>query len=404
MEVCESVSNASNIQKRARSLETAPQFDGFSKVVISVSEDVQYEAGTETGRTLTLESPWATQKIAEDILAKVRGFQYQPYDASGALLDPAAELGDGVTVSGIYSGIYSQSLTFGPGYCADIAAPSDEEIDHEYPYVPPKDRAVARSFRNVKSELNIQAGLIVAEVEERKSDVETLNSLLEIQAGEISAKVSKTGGSSQSFGWKLLDDSWTVDANGKTVFQITKDGAEVKGTIIAVEGFIGDLEIKDGSISYNNQTWGGTNSKGLYVGPSGIQLGNKFSVDDRGYLRAENGEFNGWVRAGRIDYGGDAGYFDGSGLANGSVYGGSGGKIGGGSISTFNTTGGINTSLGYADWSRGCLNGSNTAPNVKADVLTVDGNFFYKGNLIRKNTATVTTPSGPKTLNYLSWG
>lgn len=393
-----------SVAQNAASITTGKKYGGYSKVILHVADDVAYTVGDDTGLTMEYTMPFGTPEMAKNILETITGYQHKAFDAKDVILDPAAQLGDALDVNGVHGGIFDLRSKFGQMFHADASAPEIKQIDQTHKYKSSQERQVERDFISVYAKLSIQADQITAEVEARKSDVETINAQLTVQAGEISAKVSKTGGNSQSFGWKLLDDSWTVDANGQTVFQVTEDGAEVKGKIIAVEGFIGDLEIKDGSISYNNQTWGGTNSKGLYVGPSGIQLGNKFSVDDRGYLRAENGEFNGWVRAGRIDYGGDAGYFDGSGLADGSVYGGSGGKIGGGSISTFNTTGGINTSLGYADWSRGCLNGSNTAPNVKADVLTVDGNFFYKGNLIRKNTATVTTPSGPKTLNYLSWG
>ena len=46
------------------SFDKAEQFDGFSKVVIIVSDEIEYSAGTDTGRTLTLNCPWGTQEIA----------------------------------------------------------------------------------------------------------------------------------------------------------------------------------------------------------------------------------------------------------------------------------------------------------------------------------------------------
>lgn len=125
--------------------------------------------------------------------------------------------------------------------------------------------------------------------------------------------MTKTGGSSSSFGWELLDDSWKVKANNTTVFQITKSGAEVRGKITALSGKIGGFDIQSDYLSYNNQVWNGTNSRGIYIGVNGIQCGpeaNGVQITPTGNLYAENGYFRGSVSAGRIDYGGDDGYLD----------------------------------------------------------------------------------------------
>ena len=398
------MSNSVNILRNMVSFDKAEQFDGFSKVVIIVSDEIEYSAGTDTGRTLTLNCPWGTQEIANNILQSIKGFQYQPMTAENALVDPSIEIGDGISANGVYSGVYSLETKFNSTLPTTVSAPADEELYEEHTYVPKTEREVTRKFLDFQSQFKIQDGKISAEVEERKSDTKSIRATLEVQAGQITAKVNKNDGSSSTFGWALETASWRIFSGSNTVLKADKNGLEVKGVIRATSGEIGGFDIMSNYLSYNGQTWGGTNTTGAYIGQSGIQLGKNFKVDMNGNLTASSGTFSGNVYAGNIQYGGSAGYFSGSGLSSGSVYGGSGGKISGGSISTFNTTGGINTSLGYADWSRGCLNGSNAAPNVKADVLTVDGNFFYKGNLIRKNTATVTTPRGPKTLNYLSWG
>ena len=104
-----------------------------------------------------------------------------------------------------------------------------------------------------------------------------------------------------------------------------KSGLSVTGKITATSGVIGGLTIKDGYLSTNGQTWGGTNTNGIYFGPNGIQLGKYFTVDSSGNLTAYSGKFLGTVQAGSIDYGGNAGYFDGAGLASFSV---GGGQIG----------------------------------------------------------------------------
>lgn len=362
-----------NLRSNAASFSTSPEFQPYSKVIIQVTEELSYTAGNDTGRTMTLSTPWGTQQMAENILASLSNFQYQPYEAGQALTHPAVELGDGVTIKGIYSGIYTDDTTFGPLYYADISAPEDEEIDHEYPYEPPEDRKVTRDVKGLKASLKITAEAIVAETEARTEADEKINSQLSIQADEISAKVSKTGGDASSFGWVLDESSWTIKAGSSTILKATKDGLEVKGKITATSGTIGGFTINKDYISYNNQTWGGTNTRGIYIGPSGIQLGKNFKVDSNGNLTAASGSFTGTVQAGKIQYGGSNGTFDGYGLTGGTVTGGWGGAIGGGTITTANTAGGINASLGYADFANGVFNGWNTAGYVKASY----GYFTY---------------------------
>ena len=386
------MSNVTYVGRQITSFDSAPEFDGYTKVVMTVSEDVEYSAGVDTGRTLTPECPWGTQAMADNILESIRGFKYQPYTATDAILDPAAELGDGITANNVYGGIYTMSTRFGPQCRATVSAPSEEELDHEYPYVPKQERKTTRKLYQLSSELTVQAGLISAEVSERKSDVESINGKLTVQAREISAKVNRTGGSSSSFGWVLDDSSWTIRANSRDVLKATKNGLEVYGKITATSGKIGGFDIQSNYLSYNNQTWGGTNTTGIYVGPSGIQLGKNFKVDASGNLTAASGTFSGYVRAGSIQYGGSNGTLSGAALKAGSVYGGSGGKIAGNSLSTFNLTGGINTSLGYADYSHGVFSGWNTAYAMMVQELIVTQALYvpYSGMSKKVSIETLT--------------
>lgn len=319
------MSDVINVRRALMSLEKQETFSGYSKVVIAVSDDLEYSAGADTGRIMRLECPWGTQKMANDILAKVRGFQYQPYAASDALLDPAAELGDGFSAGNVYGGIYKKDVSHGPLYTANVSAPGGEKINYKYEYKSPTTRKIERQHKEVKASLAVMADQILAEVEARESDTKSLTAALNIQAGEISAKVDRKGGDNASFGWSLTADGWTLTSNGAAVLKADKSGLSVTGKITATSGVIGGLTIKDGYLSTNGQTWGGTNTNGIYFGPNGIQLGKYFKVDSGGNLTAYSGKFLGTVQAGSIDYGGSAGYFDGAGLASFSV---GGGQIG----------------------------------------------------------------------------
>lgn len=319
------MSDVINVRRALMSLEKQETFSGYSKVVIAVSDDLEYFAGADTGRIMRLECPWGTQKMANDILAKVRGFQYQPYAASDALLDPAAELGDGFSAGNVYGGIYKKDVSHGPLYTANVSAPGGEKINYKYEYKSPTTRKIERQHKEVKASLAVMADQILAEVKARESDTGSLTAALNIQAGKISAKVDRKGGDNASFGWSLTADGWTLTSNGGTVLKADKSGLSVTGKITATSGIIGGLTIKDGYLSTNGQTWGGTNTNGIYFGPNGIQLGKYFKVDSGGNLTAYSGKFLGTVQAGNIDYGGSAGYFDGAGLASFSV---GGGQIG----------------------------------------------------------------------------
>ena len=384
------MSDVINVRKSLSSLEKQDTFNGYSKVVVVVSDEMEYSAGTDSGRTLTLDCPWGTQKMAEDILSRIQGFQYQPYTADGAHIDPAAEIGDGFAAGNLYSGIYSKNVSHGALYTANVSAPGGEKINYKYEYKTPTQRKIERHYSEMKSTFKVQADQISAEVSARIEQGNELTSRLDIQSDQISARVTKTGGSSSSFGWELLDDSWTVKANNTTVFRITKSGAEVRGKFIALSGKIGGFDIQSDYLSYNNQVWNGTNSRGIYIGVNGIQCGseaNGVQITPTGNLYAENGYFRGSVSAGRIDYGGDDGYFNGGGITSGSISGGYGGQIYGGSIGNYAVSGGINTSLGYADFANGVFNGWNTASYVDAAVLFASS-FYFKDYEVAWRTIT----------------
>lgn len=362
------MSDVLNLRKEITAFSKAERFDAYSKIIINVTEDLCYEAGDNTGRTLTLSCPWGTQAMADNLLAQMRGFSYQPYKADGAILDPASELGDGISVNGVYSGIYRIDTTFNSHCSANISAPFDEEINYEFPYESKQIREVKRQNKKFSSQLSIQQDRITAEVEERKSDINTVKATLDVQSSQIVAKVNKNYGSSSTFGWALETDSWRIFAGTYTVLKATKEGLEIKGKVTATSGTVGGFTINDNHISYNDQTWNGTNTTGIYIGSSGIQLGTKFKVDNAGNLYAYSGTFEGSVNAGNIRFGESSdgqnfGTLDGSALSVNTV---SGSRLKYNTVSTAYTSAGINTSLGWADFANAVFNGWGKAEYVSA--------------------------------------
>ena len=395
------MSSSVNILRNMVSFDKAEQFDGFSKVIIIVSDEVEYSAGTDTGRTLTLNCPWGTQEIANNILQSIKGFQYQPITAENALVDPSVEIGDGISANGVYSGVYSLETKFNSNLPTTVSAPADEELYEEHTYVPKSEREVTRKFLDFQSQFRIQDGKISAEVEERKSDTKSIRATLEVQADQITAKVNKNDGSSSTFGWALETASWRIFSGSNTVLKADKNGLEVKGVIRATSGEIGGFKITSNSLTYNNQTWGGTNTNGIYIGPNGIQLGKNFKVDVAGNLTAASGTFTGSVNAGNIRYGGSYGTFSGGGISSGSI---SGNRLVGGTITTAYTSSGINAALNDGTWAANILSGVSDY-NVTIRVGTVSCVDLFKGGLgFSPQSTSIKDYNGDYVhINYWGW-
>lgn len=358
-------SGRTSVGRNAKDLSISSTFNAYSKVIINVTEELYYVAGNDTGRTLEIDMPWGTQAMANNLLNSLRGFQYQPYETKDALLDPAAELGDGITVNGVYSGIFRIQRGGGVLHAADVTAPSDEEINHEYKFVASSTRKIDRQIANVESELSIQAN-------------------------QISAKVSQTGGGS-SFSWQLLSSGFLLKNGSTTVFQCDSSGIKVTGQVNATSGYIGNgsagFLISSRSIS-NGKSSLSDGNYGVYIGTDGIALGPNFKVDSSGNLTAYSGTFTGSVYANRVQSGGDAGYI-------------TGGQIGSRAISVGKCSYGINTSLGNADFSADVFSGAVVARYTKANVMMTTA-FTFNQRAMKLTTRTVKDGSGNNvTIQYL---
>ena len=255
------MSDVVSLARRAGKVEVSPQFEDYSKVIIHVDDETVIEAGNNTGRTLEFTNPFGTQAMANNILTSLTGFQYQPAKVTDALLDPAAEVGDAVNVRGSYFGLYKREKKFLEKMPADLSAPQDEEINHEYHFETPENREFTRQINDVR------ASLVIAN-------------------DRIDASVSQTGGTSSSFGWSLTSNAHRWYANGQEVMSITASGLTVKGNVQATTGTIGGFNISASAIWNNISYFGGSQSSGVYIGTNGIQLGQSFKVDSTGGVTA----------------------------------------------------------------------------------------------------------------------
>lgn len=174
---------------------------GVAVVIDNEHEYTAYANADKSGYILTVECPYGTEQMAKDILAKVSGKVYKGFEATGAKLPIEAELGDSIVVNGTSVFLGYQRLRFGPGHMSDISAPSDNEVDHEYPYT-----GTAEKVHRVETELNRQ-----------KVTIDFINGIT----------VEDDDGTTRIKGSEIrTSDLYATKLKGKTVYLIDDGGSE----------------------------------------------------------------------------------------------------------------------------------------------------------------------------------
>ena len=277
---------------------------------------------SNSGRVLDIVNPFGTVAILR-ALRQTNGIalNYSPFNAD-AIIPPHFEIGDAVLINGDHHGVYGFNTKASRLPKSNINAPADEEIDHEYPFRSDvKSRQLTRKFDSIQSQFIVQAG-------------------------KISAKVSKVGGNqSQTFGWSLTENGFYINdgevrADGTDLFSFDSSGLHIKGDIEADTGHIGGTNgftIQSGKL-YSGKSSFSSTANGVYIGTDGISLGSGFSVSSGGSLKATSGTFGSLS----VNSGGNTvgGYYGNLGGCGGSVS--SGLSYGGGS---YGTLGSLDTGL-----------------------------------------------------------
>lgn len=218
-------------------LETGDVPANITRVNLSVDSDHYYTAGDDTGRAIEVTCPWGSQEMANSILASVSGKTYQPYTATDALLDPAAEIGDAVTVGGYYSVIADISTSFDRASAPTISAPGSDEIDDEYPYESRERRETNRQLAQTRSLISKTSKKILLQVE---NELEGLSSSFSVQLDNITGRVNGLDGEFKEFSL-TLDGLTVTDSTGKTVINgsmiqtsnLYVNAANISGTLTA---------------------------------------------------------------------------------------------------------------------------------------------------------------------------
>ena len=233
--------------KRATSLKDSPAFEEFSKVQFYYDGKDTFSAGDDSGRVLEIESTWVTQEIADAALNAVKGYSYQPYEATGVRLLPTAEIGDLVKIDETVGVIATASITFGPELVFEISASTDEEVDHEYGIENKQARQTRREVAKATAAIRVGVDEIEAKVDGMEGNVSSVSQKVDSIKMEVKQSAGADGQTYASITLKVGDQMYTgqilLDGNVNVSGQLSADA------LYAALGNIADLTVDKFSTS-----------------------------------------------------------------------------------------------------------------------------------------------------------
>lgn len=191
LEVTGSLSDKVFLGTRMAQLDISPALEPVSKVILAVDNENAYVAGDDTGRTVELTCPYGTQAMADNILAALENVVYIPAQAQDAILDPAAELGDGITMGSVYTVLGQMDLEFDSLMTSDGGAPGQAEQESEYQYQSPVLSQINYEIAQTRSEITKTATEIRLEVE---NELDGLSASIDIQINSITSQITGLNG------------------------------------------------------------------------------------------------------------------------------------------------------------------------------------------------------------------
>ena len=215
--------------------------------------------------------------IASALYDDMVGMTYQAYALSGAIYDPATELGDYIRAGAngeINSVVVSETLTLGLAFRSNVAAPEGGDLGDEYPYIGATEKAlIASKVYAAKLVDGLNSSLDQQEVFNRITGNGTaqglymVNGQLYINLTYARAGTLILGGLNNQNGVLKIQD-----ASGNTIGTWDKDGISVtKGSINGPSVTLGGqgngsgiLTIKDAS--NNNAVVGNADGLAIYSG------------------------------------------------------------------------------------------------------------------------------------------
>lgn len=234
------------VGKKALSLTEYKKSDPITGVILWVDDNNCYQAGNDTGTVIENDCPYGTQEMADALLQQLSGYEYQGIEANGAVVTPIAELGDGLTINGIYTQLAYQNIRFSTGEVMDIAAPGKNETLHEYQTEGDTSKWFSRQIAQTRSEITKTAEEIRLEV---KNEIDGLSASIDIQLDSITSQITGLDGQ---------------------VSSITQTVSGIQTQITGLNNQVSSIDQKVDSISLDVSN--GTSSSRILLTVDGVQV------------------------------------------------------------------------------------------------------------------------------------
>ena len=270
------------VGRRVSRFESYGPVRAVTGIALAVDEDNEYRAGDETGYVMQIDCPYGSQAMAEDLLAALGGKSYIGYTAENAVMDPEAELGDGVTVGGIYSLLASRRLAFGAGHAAQIGAPGESDLDREYGAGESLEKTIQRKLAATRSYIDKTAEEIRVGVEGLSGDVSELSVTVGGITGTVRGLEDDVAEIKQSAGSITL--RVTGSLGGQASIELSngsKGSIDLSGVRSAFANDKTSVTISGGTVTFNSNTF--------------VVNSTNFSVTSTGTITASAGSVAGWT-------------------------------------------------------------------------------------------------------------
>lgn len=238
-------------------LSVGDKLEPITKVILHKMDGNKFTAGDDSGRTLNVDSPWASQEVADYILESVAGYEYQPFTATNVIVDPAVEIGDVLNFGGVGKCCFHQNTVYGKSLVSTMGAMEEKELDHDYKYksssswgggralagLEKKQEELADSFGVRIEEVNSALNVYVKNTEEYKeantslvSSIEDNVSNLHLEVTSVKEDVGELQTSSAELTTRVDGAEASIKLNAQNIDGVGKSVATIQADVVELQG------------------------------------------------------------------------------------------------------------------------------------------------------------------------
>lgn len=212
----------------------------ITKVILHKMDGNKFTAGDDSGRTLNVDSPWASQEVADYILESVYGYEYQPFTATNVIVDPSVEIGDILSFAGSEKCCFHQNTVYGKSLVSTMGAMEEKELNHDYKYKSSSSRGGGRALADLKKEQEELADSFSVELDDVRSSLDVYVKETEDLQVAAAALTTRVDGAEAS-----------ITLNAQNINGVSSSVATIQADVVKLKGLTevgGSLNVYGGNI------------------------------------------------------------------------------------------------------------------------------------------------------------